>query len=216
MRVGLVVVAMACGMALFTSHERPVAAQEVIDRVLAVVDGEIITLSDVRGALALGLVPAPPSDADAVRTTMSRLIDRELMIREVQRYLPQEPAPGEVDRRLGEVRAKFPGTEAFDAAAMQMGFDPARLTEWIRNDLRIDQYLRERFASAGQLTDAEVDAYLQEHQAELMPEGRSLADAQDLARRTLAAERRESVVAEWLASLRRRTDVMDLYITPQG
>jgi hypothetical protein len=207
---------MAGVMALVAGRDRTAAAQEVIDRVLAVVDGEIITLSDVRGVLALGLVPAPAPEADPVGATMNRLIDRELMLREVQRYLPPEPAETDLDRRFREIRARFPPGQAFDEAILQLGFDIGRLTEWVRNDLRIDQYLRERFTSAGQLTDAEVEEYFLQHQADLLPEGRSLADARELARRNLAAERREALVAEWLAGLRRRGDVIDLYVATQG
>ena len=47
------------------------SAQEVIERVLAVVEGQVVTLSDVRGALALGLAPDPPQGADPVGAVRS-------------------------------------------------------------------------------------------------------------------------------------------------
>src|SRR5689334_10802631 len=79
---------------------------EVIDRVLATVNGRIITLSDVTAARDLGLVTAPP-DSDPIRVVLSALIDRALELSEVDRYAPAEPSREAVDDRLQEVRGRF-------------------------------------------------------------------------------------------------------------
>ncbi len=191
-------------------------AQEVIERVLAAVEGQIVTLSDVRGVLALGLAPDPPQGADPVGAVLIRLIDRELMLREVQRYLPPEPATTDVEQRLDRVRSRFPSEPAFRAALAHTAFDDERLRNWVRNDLRIEEYLRDRFASAGQLTGEEIDVYLKQHQAELAREGQSLDAARDLARSALAEERRTGLIDEWLAGLRRRAEVVNLYFVNPG
>ena len=70
---------------------------DVIDRVLAVVGGQIITLSDVNAALRFGLVPADVS-TDPVDAALQRLIDRRLMLAEVERYAPPEPSPASLSR----------------------------------------------------------------------------------------------------------------------
>jgi hypothetical protein len=208
-------IGLAGAFALTVAPAVTLGAQELIDRLLAVVDGQIITLSDARGALALGLLPSPPAGTDAIAIAMNRLIDRELMLREVQRYLPPEPAQADIERRLAAIHTRFPDREAFEAGVAHAGFDGGRLADWIRNDLRIDAYLRERFAFAGHLSDSEVDAYLQRHRIELMRD-RTVAQALDEARRRLAAERQEAVVAEWLAGLRSRAEIIELYLAPQG
>jgi hypothetical protein len=61
-----------------------------------------------------------------------------------------------------------------------------------------------------------VDAYFQRHQAELLREGLSMPQALDEARRQLTAQRRDSLVADWLAGLRRRADIIELYLAAQG
>ena len=78
---------------------RPVRA-EIIDRMLAVVDGQIVTLSDVRAALRFGLVPADVT-TDPIAAALQRLIDRRLMLHEVERYAPPEPGRGGSRRRPG-------------------------------------------------------------------------------------------------------------------
>ena len=82
------------------------ARAETIDRVLAVVAGQLITLSDVTAAADLGLQAADGA-ADPVRAVLSKLIDRELILAEVDRYAPAEPAADEVDREVERVRGRF-------------------------------------------------------------------------------------------------------------
>src|SRR5206468_8040357 len=80
---------------------------ETIDRVLAVVAGQLITLSDVTAARDLGLQPADGSP-DPIRAVLTKLIDRELMLAEVDRYAPPEPSTDAVDREVQRVRERFP------------------------------------------------------------------------------------------------------------
>ena len=91
------------------------ASAEVIDRVLAVVAGQLITLSDVTAARDLGLQSAEGA-ADPVREILSKLIDRELIVAEVDRYAPPEPSAEAIARETGRIRLRFPTAEAFVAA----------------------------------------------------------------------------------------------------
>jgi hypothetical protein len=140
------------------------APAETIDRVLAVVGGQVITLSDVTAARDLGLQTA--SGADPVREILSKLIDRELMLAEVDRYGPPEPARDAVDRELAAVRARFPDETAFEAALARSGIDEEHLRETIRQDLRIRAYLDQRFAA-----DARRQALVDEWLASLRRRG---------------------------------------------
>lgn len=124
-----------------------VANAELIDRVLAVVNGDLITLSDVRGAGELGLV-APGSAADPIQAVLAQLIDRALELDEVDRFQPPEPSAGAVDREVQAVRSRFPSPAAFDAAMTRAGLDLQRLRETLRDNLRIRAYLEQRFLAA--------------------------------------------------------------------
>lgn len=147
---------------------------EEIDRVLAVVGGQLILLSDVNAARDLGLVLPGPSAPDPIREVLSRLIDRELQLAEVERYAPREPTTEELDGAIRNVRVRFTSQEAFDAALARAGIDLLRLQEWLRDDLRLQAYLDQRFARAG--------------------------------------DRRQRLIDEWIAGLRRRTATLDLYL----
>jgi hypothetical protein len=117
--------------------------QELLERTLALVGTQAITLNDVRAAMALGLV-----DAKAVPDATSQLVDRELILREVQRYAPPLPADSAVEAKLAEIRARLPEAAALARVLEQHGFTEARLHAWVRDDLRSEAYLAQRFASA--------------------------------------------------------------------
>jgi hypothetical protein len=147
---------------------------DTIDRVLAVVAGQLITLTDVTAARDLGLQTADDA-ADPIRAILTKLIDRELILAEVDRYAPPEPGAEAVDREVARVRARFPSVEAFEATLQRSGIDEKHLRETVRQDLRVEAYLNQRFTSAG--------------------------------------DRRQQSIDEWMAGLRRRGDVIDLYLT---
>jgi hypothetical protein len=122
------------------------ASAEIIDRVLAVVGGIVITQSDVTAAFELGLVTIDPTD-DPLANGLSKLIDRQLMLAEVERYAPPEPPPDAVDHLLQSVRARFASPDAYAAALNRSGIDEARLRRILRDQLRVEAYLNQRFAS---------------------------------------------------------------------
>jgi hypothetical protein len=150
------------------------ARAEILDRVLAVVAGRLIMLSDVTAARDLRIVPPAAGEADPIRDVLTKLIDRELVLVEVDRYAPPEPTADEVDREVQRVRARFASQAELDAALARSGLSVQDLRETLRRDLRMRAYLDRRFAAAG--------------------------------------DRRQAVVDEWLAGLRRRGDIMDLYL----
>jgi len=117
-------------------------AAELVDRTLAIVAGRTITLSDARTALALKLIEGTSVDPAVVQ----RLVDRELMLREADRYDPAEPAGEMIEARLAAVRTNAGGDEGLARVLQAGGFAERRLRAWVRDDLRIDAYLRQRFA----------------------------------------------------------------------
>jgi SurA-like protein len=148
---------------------------EVIDRILAVVGGDLITLTDLTAARDLQLQTATGAP-DPMRAILSKLIDRELVLAEVERYGPPEPPPEAIDAEVRKVRERFPSAAAYTAALLRSGIDEAHLRETLRQDLRIRAYEDQRFSSAG--------------------------------------DRRQALVDEWIASLRRRATIADLYVPP--
>lgn len=178
---------------------------EVIDRILAVVDGALITQSDATAAIRLGLVRGP---GDPLADVLDRLIERQLVLREVDRYAPPDPAEAEVERGLAGIRARAGSPEQVEAILLQTGIGLEQLRQLVRDDLRIESYLQQRFGAV-QPTEEEILQYYREHAAEFSQGGvvRPLEQAHDVVRAALVAARREATIRDWVTDLRRRADV---------
>jgi hypothetical protein len=184
------------------------ARADVVDRVLASVGGRIVTLSDVRAARELGLVPDDAAAADS-RAVLERLIDRILILDEVERYAPPEPHANDIRAGVDRLRSRFGDDEAFAAALKTLGTDEATVTLWVRNDLRIDAYLTQRFASVVEPTGEDLERYVREVDVAAERSGRTLPDdeVKRLARERAVAERRQALIREWIEGLRRRVSI---------
>ncbi len=182
---------------------------ELIERTLALVGGQAITLSDARATIGLGLVEIPKG-ADPIASATTQLVDRELVLREVQRYAPPAPEETIVTTRLDEIRKRFPSPGALTRLLQAHGFTEARLRAWVRDDLRTQAYLAQRFASASLPSDTEVLAAYNRQTAEFEKAGQTAEQAAPIVRERLIAARRAELLADWLSELRRRTDVVIL------
>jgi hypothetical protein len=120
---------------------------EIIDRIMAVVGGQIITLSDVSAAQQFHLVEPPPGTPDLVAFTVDRLIDRTLILAEVERFQPPEPDPVEMTIRIDALERPVGSPAAFDTLLAMSGMTRERLRRHIRDDLRITTYLNQRFGA---------------------------------------------------------------------
>jgi parvulin-like peptidyl-prolyl isomerase len=120
------------------------ATAQVLDRIVAVVDGAPITQSDVAAAMQLALV-APAPGADAVGGTVDALVERRLILEEVDRYAPPEPPAAEIDRRVAEIRARL--GSRFTPVLAEVGLTEDQLRREVRDTLRIEAYLQQRFGA---------------------------------------------------------------------
>jgi hypothetical protein len=179
----------------------------VLDRLLAVVNGEVVTLSDVRSARQLKLVAGTEAMTDD--QLLDVLIERRLTIAEVARYTAAEPPAAEVEARRKAWEASQPPATSTAAALAAVGMRDAALTAWFRDDVRLAAYLDQRFTAAAQPTRQQAQAYFQEHQSEFAVNGAIplFATVEAEVRRRVAAERRATRIRDWVQSLKQRAEI---------
>ena len=179
----------------------PLAAQQLLDRLVARVNGVPITLTDVNAAMALGIVATPESVA------IEQLIDRQLVLSEVARFVPPEPPAAAVAVEVGSLMARA-GARLPEIMAAT-GIDETRIREIARENLRIQAYLNQRFGVNVQLTEEEVAQYYRIHPEEFTRAGTLIpfTEAEPLARERASAERRAVTVAQWMRDLRGRAEI---------
>ena len=122
-------------------------AGDVIDRILAVVGTQPLTLSEVAAAIQFELVAVPPGTKDQTGYALDRLIDRRLMLTEVDRFQPPEPDPSEITTQLDRLQARLGSAEAFDKALAVTGTTRDQLRRYFRDNLRTTTYINQRFGT---------------------------------------------------------------------
>ena len=132
---------------------------QILDRVLAMVSGQVILASDVRAFLDLGLhenglweLPEQDSGGREV-AALDRLIERRLALDEVNRFRQALPSPERVERYLAAVRARFADDDAFAAVLAAVGLDLEDLRQILRDDIRIEAYVVERLGGRVELVE---------------------------------------------------------------
>ena len=188
-------------------------AQQLLDRVVARVGGTAITETDVRAALALGLVEARPGE-DPIASGTRQLIDRRLLLAEVARFPPSAPPESEIDALVATMRAHA-GNE-YEALLRRTGLDEPRVRELARDTLRIEAYIDQRFGRM-QVSLQEAREYYDAHRDAFTRGGttRPFEEVETEARAAASAERRQTLLAEWLADLRVRADVVEVTSRPE-
>jgi hypothetical protein len=207
MRAFLITLLMLCGSAGVRLHA------EVIDRILATVGGGLILQTDAVAMVRFGFVQAP-AQADPLQWTLDRLIERQLMLIEVDRYGPPEPDRAAVDRRLQALDARIGSGERLDAILRETGYTVEQLRLYVRDELRIDAYVQQRFGATFQPSEDDLVRYYSEHPGEFTRDGRllSFGEAREQAAAAVRGQLRAAAIRDWLSSLRRRTEVNVLYL----
>lgn len=200
---------MALGIVLVAAGARA----EIIDRILATVGGGLVLQTDAVAVVRLGLL-RPPASGDALQWTMDRLIERRLMLIEVDRYGPPEPPLGEIDARVHAIDERIGSGTDLDLILRETGMSVDQLRLYVRDDLRIEAYIQQRFGATFQPSEDDIVDYYRAHPEAFTRDGRllSFAEARSAARQAVQTQLRESAVREWLAGLRRRTEVNVLYL----
>ena len=183
------------------------AGSQLIDRVLARVDGTAITLTDVQAALGLGLVQPRPGE-DPETSAREQLIERDLLLTEIARFPPPEPAAADIEKEIASLEAN--AGRRLEALMQATGLDAQRIREMARDTLRIQEYLNQRFGTAAAISEDDARQYYDTHPAEFTRGGNVLPflEVQADARQRASDERRRTLVTQWVRDLRTRADVV--------
>lgn len=189
-------VALLIGPVAAAAQASTSTAAATADYIVAVVNGEPITSSEVRARLARLAASnnAPTTErATLAQQVLEQLIDEKVLLQAAAdsgirvENSAVDAAEAEVALRNGlsvaELRARLP----------QAGLTPAAFRSQLRNELLI-QRLREREEARVQVTEAEIDAYLRQHANSTDPADSVLELAQVLI--PLAEDASESQVTQ--------------------
>jgi peptidyl-prolyl cis-trans isomerase SurA len=146
----------------------------VVDRVAAVVDGEVLTLSEVeeragselRRADALSGKERDEARAKALRRALDQLVGERLLQRQAK-SMGLEVTDAQVDAAIQDIktRNRF-DDEQLDRALGEQGLDRATFRAQIRRELETYQVMQAKVRARGKVTDEDLRNYYQSHPQE--------------------------------------------------
>lgn len=180
-----------------------------LDRVVAVVNGEPITLSEVVEALALDPGAAPPPTHEGA---LERLIDARLMEREARRYPLEAPSEEEIEATLGALRDRFSSPDAYRTTLLRLGIAEDYLRKRIRRELVVDRYLDHRFRPLVQVTQRQVEDYYRTVLLPVLDAGSTAAfgEVESLIRGILLERDLNRRIDEWVDELKSAARIVRL------
>ncbi len=150
----------------------PGALAQVVDRIVARIENDIITLGEVRELGAFQQLAGRPrsSDDDLLR----QLIEQWIVANDAAASRFPLPAAADVDREMAALAATHQPPEAFRGRLEALRLTEKAVRRLVERQIYLERYLEYRFRPAVQIGRADVERYYRE---ELTPQlhGRSEA-----------------------------------------
>jgi parvulin-like peptidyl-prolyl isomerase len=134
-----------------------VGAQEVVDRIVAKVDTDIILLSDVQELERYQVFVDGRSETD--EQILDRLIDQWIVRSEARAALFQQPSDRDVQRSLERLKRSFSTPEEYEERKKQSGLSDADIDRMLRAQLYLSNYLDTRFRASIQVDEKDIEQF---------------------------------------------------------
>lgn len=186
------------------------SGSQMVDRIVAVVNEEVITLTDVRIAEAFGLYAEEIGEEaeDPRSLILQKLIDQKVVIQlsgeevlidavkldENLMRITQRIGAGEVERRL-----------------THFGLDWENLKDFLREKMAYQTIISERFSKVNPVSLKEIEEYYQRSyvpaQKEKGVEPKPMMEILDEIESGIKQEKIEAQIQDWIMNLRDKSDI---------
>ncbi len=197
-------------IALFVLLAATAVPAQTVNCVVAVVNGEVITLLDVQVTAEFGLGHAAPAapGADPRLAALDALIDRKVVLDLAREARGADRA--EVAAAADELRRSM-GEEAFAAKLAKLGLLAESLAPYLAERILYDRALAARFSQSLPVSLTEIerhyrDIYVPERKRLGLAVG-SLEDAGDAIEAGIRERRRTQQMGDWVRDIRKRADI---------
>ncbi|MGB2636714.1 MAG: hypothetical protein WAM58_22495 [Candidatus Acidiferrum sp.] len=151
MRLGGKIAILAVG---FLAAAAFACAQEVVDRIVARVDNDIILLSDMRELARYQNFVDDKSESDS--QILDRLVDQWIVRSEAKAALFPQPSDEEVQRSLARLKRLFSSPEEYEERKKQAGLTDEDIMRMQRSQLYLSNYLDSRFRASIQVDEKDI------------------------------------------------------------
>jgi len=191
---------------------KAVLSQEVIDRVVARVENDIILVSDVHALARYQMFIEGKSESDT--QILDRLIDQWIVRNEANAARYPQPSDEEVQRSLARLERSFSSPAEFEDRRRQSGLSSEELLTMVKSQLYLSNYLDTRFRPSIQVEEKDVEEF---YKARVVPRAESrgqtpptLEAARDFIQEALVQRAINEQADRWLKESRSRIRVENL------
>ena len=172
---------------------------QLVDRILAVVNNEVIALSDVQKYQTLF------RKEDDTNDILKELIDQKLILAEAKKFEIPPPPEEAVQKESEKLMTRLGGEAALEELLKRIILSEAEVRELIQARLTVQQILEERINFFIFVSPREVDAYYQAHAGEF--DGLSPDEARGAIQKQLTQSKTKTKREDYLDRLRKRAKV---------
>ncbi len=194
----------------------PPGGAVTIDRVAAVIDRQVIAVSEISQMVETRFFPRPAgqNDDDYHHAVLDSLIAQTLRYRDVERFGAQDIPKDSIEARLGEIQKRFASPADFTAALQRTELTTDEFRALVKRQLQVEAYIQERFAPLVFIPNEDIDTYYKgTWSQQRRARGLSIPpidDVREEIRTLLRADRLQQEVETWTTQLRNRANV-DVY-----
>ncbi|HXJ03830.1 MAG TPA: hypothetical protein VNH65_01940 [Candidatus Acidoferrum sp.] len=135
------------------------APQEVVDRIVARVENDIVLSSDVKELREYQeLVDGKSESQSAI---LDRLIDQWIVRSEAELAQFPQPNDSEIDRGVSRVVKSFTSLEQYEARRKQSGLSEPEVREIVAAQLYLSNYLDSRFRPSARIDEKAIENFYQ-------------------------------------------------------
>jgi len=203
-RIALTAIFLAAVMA-----SGPTRAQEVIDRIVAKVESDIILMSDVRQLAHYQLFLDGKSQGDA--EILDRLVDQWIVRSEASVARFPQPSDEEADRSIARLKRSFATPEEYEARKEQSGLTDEEIRQFLKSQLYLSNYLDSRFRPVIQIDEKAIEDF---YKTRVVPRAESrgqtpptLDNARDFIQEALVQRAINEQADKWLKESRARVRI---------
>lgn len=195
---------------LFTGFARA----EIVDRIVAVVNDEVITLTDVDISYRFGLFEdLQGSQGDETRRRiLDRMIDQKLVVQLASESV--SVGEEELEMSLSDVVQRT-DPDIAGAALLQFGLDWDDLKSYLREKLSFQKVISQRFSRRIIVSIDEIEKHYEQvyvpSQREKNLSPQPMIEVLDQIERDLRREKVEDQVREWIDNLKRQANIQIKY-----
>ncbi len=188
-------------------------AQEILDRIVARVENDIILLSDIQALSRYQQLVDGKSEAQG--QILDRLIDQWIVRTEADVAHFPPPSDADIDSSLSRLRKSFASAEEYEARKKQSGLDDSEIRRIVGTQLYLSNYLDSRFRPSVQIDPKAIEDF---YQTAVLPvakargqEPPSLEAARDSIQEALIQQRINEQADRWLKESRLRLHIEKLH-----